>query len=44
MSLEGANYVHDFFELFFKIEQHHTREICLKGYYVRKQNNGMETC
>ncbi len=25
MSLEGVNYVQDFLELFFKIEQHHTR-------------------
>ncbi len=25
MSLEGVNYVQGFLELFFKIEQHHTR-------------------
>jgi hypothetical protein len=44
MSLEGANYVQDFRELFFEIEQHHAIEIYLKGYYVHRQNNGMETC
>jgi hypothetical protein len=30
MSLEGANYVQDFFELFFEIEQYHARNMCLK--------------
>jgi hypothetical protein len=30
MSLEGANYVQDFLELFFEIEQYHVRKICLK--------------
>jgi len=44
MSLEGANYVQDFRKLIFEIEQHHARETCLKGYYVHRQNNGMETC
>jgi hypothetical protein len=44
MSLAGANYVQDFFELFSEIEQHHARKMCLKRYYVRRQNNGMETC
>jgi hypothetical protein len=28
--LEGANYVQDFLELFFEIEQYHARDICLK--------------
>jgi len=30
MSLEGANYVQDFLELFFEIKQHHVKDICLK--------------
>jgi hypothetical protein len=43
MSLEGANYVQDFFELFFKIEQYHAKEMSLKKYFIRGLNNGMET-
>ncbi len=30
MSLEGANYVQDFLELLFEIEQYHARNMCLK--------------
>jgi hypothetical protein len=33
MSLEGANYVQDFLELFLKIEQ----------YFIHRLKNGMET-
>jgi hypothetical protein len=44
MSLEGVNYVQDFLELFFEVEQHHEKDICLRKYYVHKQNNGMEIC
>jgi hypothetical protein len=43
MSLEGANYVQDFPELFFKIEQYHAREMCLKQYFICRFKNGMET-
>jgi hypothetical protein len=34
MSLEGANYVQDFPELFFEIEQYHARNMCLKEYFI----------
>jgi hypothetical protein len=30
MSLEGANYVQDFLELLYEIEQYHVKEMCLK--------------
>jgi len=42
MSLEGANYVQDFPELFFEIEQYHVRKVCLKEYFNRRLKNGME--
>jgi hypothetical protein len=43
MSLEGANYVQDFPELFFEIEQYHARNMCLKEYFIGRLKNGMET-
>ncbi len=43
MSLEGVNYVQDFLELLFDIEQYHAREMCLKYYFICSLNNGMET-
>jgi hypothetical protein len=43
MSLEGANYVQDFLELFSKIEQYHAKKMCLKKYFIHRLNNGMET-
>ncbi len=43
MSLGGVNYVQDFLELLFDIEQYHAREMCLKYYFICSLNNGMET-
>ncbi len=42
MLLEGANYVQDFLELFFVIEQYHARKMCLKKYFNHRLKNGME--
>jgi hypothetical protein len=44
MSIESANYVQDFCYIFFKVEKHHAREICLREYYVHRKINGMEIC
>jgi hypothetical protein len=44
MSLEGANYVQDFPKLFYKIEQYHAREMCLKQYFIHRLNNGIYIC
>ncbi len=43
MLLEGDNYVQDFPELFFKIEQYHAREMYLKEYFICRLKNDMET-
>ncbi len=43
MLLESANYVQDFLELFFEIEQYHARKMCSKEYFIRRLKNGMET-
>jgi len=36
MSFEGVNYVKYYPQLFFEVEQHHTREICFKRYYIHR--------
>ncbi len=41
--LEGANYVQDFRNLFFEIEQYHAKKMCLKEDFIHRLNNGMET-
>jgi hypothetical protein len=38
MSFEGANYAQYYPQLFFEVEQHHAREICLKGYTSTDKN------
>jgi hypothetical protein len=43
MSLDGANYIQDFLELFFEIELYHARKMCLKEYFIHRLKNGMET-
>jgi hypothetical protein len=36
MSFKGVIYAQYYLQLFFEVERHHERKICLKGYYIHR--------